>query len=148
MIRQDVITVFLIGAVLTGVIPIIGTIVLLVMGKIKGSSFWAGVLTYIIGFLVSSLMAALSTLPFSARIAEEPEFENTLSIIITILMLVILVISMTICISSCMKRTRSFKGGISCGLGSGIAYSVTAALGSIYSYSIFAMINSGEFDRQ
>lgn len=148
MISQNVITAVLIGIVITGIIPVIGWIVLLAAGKIKGSSFWAGVLAYIIGFLVSSLAAALSTLPFSERIAKDPGFMGTLSIIVNIAMFVILTLSMMICIRSCMKRTRSFKGGVSCGLGFGMAYSITSAIGFISSYYTFSMINSGEFDRQ
>lgn len=148
MISQNVITAVLIGIVINGLIPVIGGTVLLIMGKIKGSSFWAGVLAYIIGLLVSSLAAAFSTLPFAGRIAEDPGFMGTLSIIVNIAMFVIFILAMVICIRSCMKRTRSFKGGISCGLGFGAAYSVTSAIGFISSYFTFSMINSGEFDRQ
>ncbi len=148
MISQSVITAVLIGMAINGLIPIIGGIILLAAGKIKGSGFWAGVLAYIIGFLISSLAAAFSTLPFSERIAKDPEFINTLSILVNVVMFVILILAMTICIRSCMKRTRTFKGGISCGLGFGMAYSITSAIGCISSYSVFSMINSGEFDRQ
>ena len=52
MIGQNVIYAVLIGIVITGVIPVIGGIILLAAGKLKGSSFWAGVLTYIIAIIV------------------------------------------------------------------------------------------------
>ncbi len=148
MISQNVITAVLIGIVITGIIPAIGWVVLLVTGKIKGSGFWAGVLAYIIGFIVSSIAAGLSTLPFAEKLEKDPGFIDTLSIIVNLAMFVILILSMMICIRSCMKRTRSFKGGISCGLGFGMAYSITSAIGFISSYYTFSLINSGEFDRQ
>ena len=152
MIGQNVIYAVLIGIVITGVIPVIGGIILLAAGKLKGSSFWAGVLTYIIAIIVSSIIISIASMPMLMQSDGFPTPESTSSagigVVSSIIIALCFALSMGICIKSCMKKTRSFKGGISCGLGFAAGYAVTTAIGFVSIYTIFSMINSGIFDTQ
>ena len=71
-----------------------------------------------------------------------------IGVVSSIIIALCFALSMGICIKSCMKKTRSFKGGISCGLGFAAGYAVTTAIGFVSIYTIFSMINSGIFDTQ
>ena len=143
MITQSVIAATLIGVVITGLVPIIGGIVLMAMGKIKASSFWAGVLSYIIAIIAASIVAVI------IGVAVPALTENTvaLGIVSAILRGVFFALAMGICIKSCMKL-RTFNAAISCGLGFGAGYAVTIAIGLAGSYITFGSINSGAFDAQ
>lgn len=154
MISQNVITASLIGVVLTGVIPIIGGLVLLAMGKIKGSSFWAGVLACIIGMIVALIPTAIigvflginnaSNGETTANAAEVPVGINIAAQIITG---ICLALAMCICVKSCMK-TRTFKAALSCGLGFAAAMAVMTGISCTTMYITFRGINSGAFDQQ
>ena len=153
MIEKSVIYAVLIGIAVTGVVPVIGGIALLLTGKLKGSSFWAGVLTFIIEIIVSSIIISIASMPFidvsgGAVSAASVSENSTVIIISAIVNAVCFALSMGICIKSCMKKTRSFKGGISCGAGAAVGYAVTAAISFAVMYAFFVMINSGAFDRQ
>ena len=150
MIEKSIIYATLIGIVITGVIPVIGGIILLVTGKLKGSSFWAGVLAYIIAIIVSSIISSMMSMPMIMQSGGIPAQEDTakIGVISSIVSAVCFALSIGICIKSCMKKTRSFKGGISCGLGFAAGYAVTTAIGLVSIYAIFGMINSGTFDAQ
>ncbi len=153
MIEKSVIYSVLIGIAVTGVVPVIGGIALLLTGKLKGSSFWAGVLTFIIELLVNSMIIAVASVPFmdisgGTVSAVSTSESGALAVISVIVNAVCLALSMGICIKSCMKKTRSFKGGLSCGVGVAVGYAVTAAISFATVYAAFGMINSGAFDRQ
>lgn len=143
MITQSVIATTLIGVVVTGLIPIIGGIVLMAMGKIKASSFWAGVLAYIIAILATVIAS------FIIGIAVPSLAQNTvvLGIVSAIITGVLFALSMGVCIKSCMKL-RTFNAALSCGLGFGAGYAVTMAIGLVGTYITFGNINSGAFDVQ
>lgn len=143
MITQSVIATTLIGVVITGLVPIIGGIVLMAMGKIKASSFWAGVLAYIIAMIVVGIVAVI------IGIAAPALAGNTvaLGIVSSIITGVLLSLSMSVCIKSCMKL-RTFNAALSCGLGFGAGYAVTMAIELIGMYVTFGNINSGAFDVQ
>ena len=142
MITQSVIMAVLIGIVITGVIPFIGGIVLLVSGKIRGTSFWAGVLAFIIAMIATAIVGAILAIPLMNMIQTNPMMFNAISMVITG---VCMALAMGICIGACMKR-NNFNGALSCGLGFGTGYSVTVAIGLISTYATAAMINSGQFD--
>lgn len=147
MITQGVITVTLIGIVITGLIPIIGGLVLMAVGKVKASSFWAGVLAYIISMiatLIASLIVGIVIGIINPNLAQNTVL---LGIVGAILNCVIFALAMGVCVKSCMK-TRTFNAALSCGLGFGAGYSVTTAISLLSTYITFASINSGEFDRQ
>lgn len=143
MITQSVITMTLIGVVITGLVPIIGGIVLMAMGKIKASSFWAGVLAYIIAIIAASIVAVI------VGIAVPSLAGNTvaLGIVSSIITGVFFALAMSVCIKSCMKL-RTFNAALSCGLGLGAGYAVTMAIELIGMYVTFGNINSGVFDTQ
>ena len=150
MISQNVIYSVLIGIVLTGIVPLIGGIALLAMGKIKGSSFWAGVLAYIIAIIATgiatlfvTLPTAMSQLDTTSLTAETPLWQT---IAVSVISAVILGFSMLILINSCMK-TRTFKAAVSAGLGFGIPQLLTIAFGFVGMYMTFSQINSGAFDQ-
>lgn len=143
MITQSVITITLIGIVITGLIPIIGGLVLMAMGKIKASSFWAGVLAYIIAMLATGIVAVIIGIAAPA-LAENAALTGFISAIITG---VLFALAMGVCIKSCMKL-RTFNAALSCGLGFGIGYAVTLAIGFVGMYITFGSINSGAFDAQ
>ena len=113
------------------------------MGKIKASSFWEGVLAYIIAMLAVVIGALI--IGFAAPALAE----NTvaLGIISAIITGVLFALSMGVCIKSCMKL-RTFNAALSCGLGFGAGYAVTIAIGLVGSYITFGSINSGAFDAQ
>lgn len=142
MVTQGVIMAVLIGIVITGVIPFIGGIVLLLMGKIKGSSFWAGVLALLIAMIVTAIFGAVMAVPLMDMMQNNPVMFSAISVVITSLCVAI---AMGICEGACMK-TNTFKGAISCGAGFGITYSITTAIGLISIYVTSGMINSGQFD--
>ncbi len=150
MISQAVIYSVLIGIVLTGVIPLIGGIVLLATGKIKGSSFWAGVLAFIIASIITAIVTVIVALPTamteldSASLTTETPLWQT--IVISVLSAAILGFSMLILIKNCMK-TRTFKAAISAGLGFGIPQLLTIAFSLVSMYLTFSQINSGAFDQ-
>lgn len=152
MITQSVITAVLIGTVITGVVPLIGGIALLAVHKIKASSFWAGVLTYIIAmiaFSLISLVITLSSLDMSSMSSVlggsvSPGLQTALQIV----MAVCFALSMSICIIFCMKKTRTFAGALSCGLGLAAAHLITAAVSFVSMYINFLNVNSGAFDQQ
>lgn len=147
MITQGVITAALIGVVITGLIPIIGGLVLMAMGKVKASSFWAGVLTYIISIIIVTIASLIVGIVIG--IINPALAQNTvlLGIVGAVLNCVIFAPAMGVCVKSCMK-TRTFNAALSCGLGFGASYSVTTAISLLSTYITFASINSGEFDRQ
>lgn len=144
MITQSVITAALIGIVITGLIPIVGGIALLAMHKIKASSFWAGVLAYIIATLATGIIAIIIGFAAPGMVMNNP---TAYGIIASVIAGLALALSMFICVKSCMK-TRTFNAALSCGLGFGAGYAVTGAIGLTSSYVVFGSINSGAFDAQ
>ncbi len=150
MITQSVITAALIGIVITGLIPIIGGLALMAMGKIKASSFWAGVLAYIIAIIAASIVTVIIAAAFSAgntAALASAENNTALGFVSSIVTGVIFALAMGICVKSCMKL-RTFNAALSCGLGFGAGYAVTIAIGLAGSYITFGSINSGAFDAQ
>lgn len=150
MITQSVIATTLIGIVITGLVPIIGGIALMAMGKIKASSFWAGVLAYIIAIIVSSILTVIIAASASAGNAADlasAENNTALGVVSAIVTGVIFALAMGVCIRSCMKL-RTFNAALSCGLGFGAGYAVTIAIGLVGMYITFGSINSGAFDAQ
>ena len=143
MITQSVIAVTLIGVVITGLVPIIGGIVLMAMGKIKASSFWAGVLAYIIAMLAVGIAALIIGFAVPALAGNAA----LLGIVSAIITGVLFALAMGVCIKSCMKL-RTFNAALSCGLGFGAGYAVTMAIGLAGTYVTFGSINSGAFDVQ
>lgn len=143
MIAQNVIMSVLIGIVITGVIPFIGGIILLVTGKIKGTSFWAGVLAYIISMIGITIVAAVMAVPLLDMMQNKPLMFAAIQAVLTG---VCMAISLGVCEGACMKNL-TFNGALSCGLGFGIGYAVTAAIGFISMYVYFVMINNGQFDQ-
>lgn len=156
MISREVITAALIGLVVTGLIPVVAGLVLLAMHKIKASSFWAGVLAFVIAIVASSVISGIistavmvssmkdgTTDIMSAAINEN----STLTAALQILIGIVIALAMAVCVGKCMK-TRTFNAALSCGLGFGISYLVTAAISFFSSYSTFSMINNGSFESQ
>lgn len=149
MISQNVIYSVLIGIALTGVVPLIGGIVLLAIGKIKGSSFWAGVLAFLIASIATAIVAGIFSFSSVLSIGGEeiiPTLPLWQTILISVLSAVILGFAMLILIKNCMK-TRTFKAAVSAGLGFGISQLLTIAFGFISMYLTFSQINSGAFDQ-
>ncbi|MBD5137869.1 MAG: hypothetical protein HDT24_00885 [Ruminococcus sp.] len=155
MISREVITAALIGLVVTGLIPVAAALVLLAMHKIKASSFWAGVLAFVIAIVAFSIISGIisaavmvsSVQNGAADLMTAAMNENsTMTAVLQIFMGVAIVLAMAICVGKCMK-TRTFNAALSCGLGFGISYLVTAAMSFFSSYSTFGMINNGSFDR-
>lgn len=153
MISQSVITASLIGVVIAGVIPVIGGIILLAMGKIKGSSFWAGVLACLIGTIVALIPTAVIGGVYGAAGAANgnanaaTELPFGVTVFAQILQSVCLALAMGICVRSCMK-TRTFKAALSCGLGFAATFVVSAGISCVGLYITFSSINSGAFDQQ
>ncbi|MCH5192954.1 MAG: hypothetical protein J1F11_03265 [Oscillospiraceae bacterium] len=148
MIAQNTIMAVLIGIVITGVIPLLGGLILLAMGKIKGSSFWAGVLAYIIAMIVYSIASgiyAATTMDLSNLASMTTEISAIAIIVMSLLLSVFMALSMGICIAGCMKL-RTFQAAVSCGLGFGVSYMLTNAIGLVSIYFQFVQINSGAFD--
>ncbi len=150
MISQGVIYAVLIGIVLTGVIPLIGGIALLAMGKIKGTSFWAGVLAYLIAAIVTgigtfivAMPTAMTSMDSASLTVETPVWQL---IAVSLISAVAIGFAMLILIKNCMK-TRTFKAAVSAGLGFGIPQLLTIAFTLISMYLGFAQINSGAFDQ-
>lgn len=152
MITQNVIMTVLIGIVLTGVVPLIGGIVLLATHKIKASSFWAGVLAYVIATIAYSIVGgiiSMSVMMSSGNMMmTEADFPPVLTAVLSAVLCVFIVLAMGICIGACMKKTRTFNGAVSCGLGFGAGYLITTAISLVSIYAVFAQINSGAFDKQ
>lgn len=152
MITQSVITAVLIGIVITGVIPAIAGIALLAMRKIKATSFWAGVLAYIIAIIVYSIITLIitfSTMDLSSMSGVlETSTSTGVQAVLQIASAVCLALSMSICIICCMKKTRTFVGALSCGLGFAAAHLISAAFGFVTMYINFLNVNSGGFDQQ
>lgn len=154
MISREVITASLIGLAVTGVIPVIAGLVLLAVHKIKASSFWAGVLAYIIAFVAYTILSGILSvamvvsggLDMTGMMNAATESNSSVSIVLTICLGVVIALAMSICVSGCMK-TRTFNAALSCGLGFGISYLVMSAINFYSSYSVFKQINSGEFDK-
>lgn len=154
MISREVITAVLIGLAVTGVIPIIAGLALLAVHKIKASSFWAGVLAYVIAFvaysilsgILSVVMVASGGLDMTGMMDAVTESNSLVSIVLTICLGVVIALAISICVGGCMK-TRTFNAALSCGLGFGISYLVMTAMNFYSSYSAFKLINSGEFDK-
>lgn len=144
MITQSVITATLLGIVITGLIPAIGGIVLMAMGRIKASSFWAGVLAYIIAVIATGIAAVIMAFAAPDMAVNNQTAYGIITVAVTY---IFMSLSMGVCIKSCMK-TRTFNAALSCGLGFGIGYAVTAAIGLISAYITFGSINSGAFDQQ
>lgn len=144
MITQSVITATLLGIVITGLIPAIGGIVLMAMGKIKASSFWAGVLAYIIAVIATGIVAVILTVAMPDMALNNQTAYGIITVAVTY---IFMSLSMGVCIKSCMK-TRTFNAALSCGLGFGVSYAVTAAITLISAYITFGSINSGAFDQQ
>lgn len=155
MISRNVITAALIGLAVTGLIPVIVGLVLLAVHKIKASSFWAGVLAYIIATVVYSILTGIISAAvmisssggnISGMMNSLTNENSSLAIIISICLGVAFVLAMSICIGGCMK-TRTFNAALSCGLGFGISYLVMNAINFFSAYSVFSQINSGAFDK-
>lgn len=149
MISQSVIYSVLIGIVLTGVVPLIGGIALLAMKKIKGSSFWAGVLAFLIAAIVSGIGTIIVTIPTtmsaeSASLTAEPPMWQLIAV--SLITAVVLGFAMLILIRNCMK-TRTFKAAVSAGLGFAIPQLLTIAFSLVSMYLTFSQINSGAFDQ-
>lgn len=144
MITQSVITATLLGIVITGLIPAIGGIVLMAMGKIKASSFWAGVLAYIISVIATGIVAVIMAVAMPDMALNNQTAYGIITVAFTY---IFMSLSMGVCIKSCMK-TRTFNAALSCGLGFGVSYAVTAAITLISAYITFGSINSGAFDVQ
>ena len=156
MISREVITAVLIGLVVTGLIPIAAGLVLLAMHKIKASSFWAGVLAFVIAIVAFSIISGIISAAVMVSSVQNGATDimtaamnenSTLTAVLQIFMGVAIVLAMAVCIGKCMK-TRTFNAALSCGLGFGISYLVTAAMSFFTSYSTFSMINNGSFDSQ
>lgn len=156
MISKEVITAALIGLVITGLVPVIAGLALLAMHKIKASSFWAGVLAFVIAIVTATVISGIisaATVMSSMKdgttdIMNAAMDENsTLTAALQILIGIVIALAMAICVGKCMK-TRTFNAALSCGLGFGISYLVTAAMSFFSSYSTFGMINNGSFDSQ
>lgn len=154
MIEKNVIMAVLSGIAITGVIPIVAGLVLLAVHKIKASSFWAGVLAFVIAFVafaivsaVVSVAAVMTSGNMQEMMSGEAEMSTSAVIVLTVIMAVLFMLSMSICIGSCMKNTRTFVGAVSCGLGFGISYMVTTAFSFFSLYTTFVQVNSGEFDK-
>lgn len=151
MIDQNLITSVLLGLVITGVIPIIGGIILLATGKIKGSSFWAGILAYIIAMIASAIISliysftAMDMTDMMSVAVTDNETSETLNIIMSLLSSAFMAIAMGICIACCMKL-RTLKAAVSCGFGFSIGYLLTIAFSFVSIYFGFLQINSGAFD--
>lgn len=145
MITQGVITAVLIGIVITGLIPAIVGIALLAMHKIKASSFWAGVLAYIIAMIVITIISLIAAVAAADTVQNNPTLYG---LILNVISAVCFGLSMSVCIISCMKKTRTFIGALSCGLGFGIGYLVTTAFSLVTMYINFVNVNSGAFDQQ
>ena len=148
MVSQNVITAVLIGIVITGVIPVIGGIALLATKKIKGTSFWAGVLAYVIAMIAYSIVGGIvsvATVVSSGNMTGE--VPPAITAVLTIILGVAIALSMCICIGICMKNTRTFNGALSCGLGYAAGYAITSAISFVLVYMNSAQINSGEFDK-
>ncbi len=155
MISKNVITAALIGMAVTGLIPVIGGLVLLAVHKIKASSFWAGVLAYVIAFAVYSILTGIISTAvvmsssggdMSGMMSSLTKENSTFTVIVSVCLGVAFALAMSICIGSCMK-TRTFNAALSCGLGFGISYLVMTALNFFSAYSVFGQINSGAFDK-
>ena len=150
MISQSVIYSVLIGIALTGIVPLIGGIALLAMGKIKGSSFWAGVLAFIIAAIITAIGTIVVTIPTSmsemdtASLTAEPPVWQLIAV--ALISAVVIGFSMLILIKNCMK-TRTFKAAVSAGLGYGIPQLLTIAFSLVSMYLTFSQINSGAFDQ-
>lgn len=156
MISREVITAALIGLVITGLIPVAAGLVLLAMHKIKASSFWAGVLAFVIAMVAFSIISGiisasvmLSSMKDGATdiMTAAMDENSTLTSALQIFLGIAFALAMAICVGKCMK-TRTFNAALSCGLGFGISYLVTAAISFFSSYSTFSMINNGSFDSQ
>ena len=132
----------LIGIVITGVIPFIGGIVLLLMGKIKATSFWAGVLAYIISMVGLVIVSAILSAVFMDMILNNSTMFGAISTLITS---IFTALALAICVGACLKN-QTFNGALSCGLGFGVSYAVTSAISFISTYVMAGMINSGQFD--
>lgn len=154
MISKEVITAALIGLVITGLIPVITGLVLLAVHKIKASSFWAGVLAYVIAIVAASVISGIiSTAALMSSIKDGTtdimsaamEENATLTAALQVLIGIVIALAMAICVGKCMK-TRTFNAALSCGLGFGISYLVTAAISFFTYYSTFGQINNGSFD--
>lgn len=155
MISKNVITAALIGIAVTGLIPVIGGLVLLAVHKIKASSFWAGVLAYIIAFVVYTIVTGIVSAAvmlssaggdMSGMMSSAANENSLFAVIISVCLGIAFALSMSICIGGCMK-TRTFNAAISCGLGFGISYLVMTAINFFSAYSVFGQINSGAFDK-
>ncbi|MDE5993347.1 MAG: hypothetical protein K2G87_09910 [Oscillospiraceae bacterium] len=156
MISKEVITAALTGIAITGVIPVIAGLVLLAVNKIKASSFWAGVLTFVIAIVAASIISGIISTAVMLSSMEDGTTDimnaamnenSTLTAALQILIGIVIALAMAICVGKCMK-TRTFNAALSCGLGFGISYLVTAAISFFTSYSTFSMINNGSFDSQ
>lgn len=150
MVSQSAIYSVLIGVVLTGVIPLIAGIVLLATKKIKGTSFWAGVLTFVITIIVTAIAVSIISL-FTVSPAEGPTLVPKMplwqTILISVISAVIMGFAMLILIKCCMKA-RTFKAAVSAGLGFGISQLIAMAVSFASMYMIFSQVNSGAFDQQ
>lgn len=154
MISRGVIAAALAGLAVTGIIPVIAGLILLAVHKIKASSFWAGVLAYVIALvaytilsgIVSAAMVVSGGLDMASTMNAAADSNSTLNIILTICLGVVIALAMSICVGGCMK-TRTFIAALSCGLGFGISYLVMRAINFYSSYSVFSQINSGAFDK-
>lgn len=139
----------LIGAVIAGVIPLVTGIILLATGKIKATSFWAGVLAFVIAILASGIITIILAAPSVFGSLSDPsaaELSDGMNILITVLSSLILGLSLLILIKSCMKA-RTFKAAVSAGLGYGIPFILTTGYSFVSMYSSFSQINTGAFDK-
>ncbi|MCM1059043.1 MAG: hypothetical protein NC452_01980 [Eubacterium sp.] len=154
MISRGVIAAALAGLAVTGVIPVIAGLVLLAVHKIKASSFWAGVLAFVIAFVIYAVAGGIlsAVIMLSAANGDMSQMMNaaadensTLTAVLQICLGILFALAMSICVGGCMK-TRTFNAALSCGLGFGVSYLVVAAIDFYSFYASFTQINSGEFD--
>ncbi len=149
MISQGIIYITLICIVLTGVVPVIGGIALLAMKKIKGSSFWAGVLAFFIAAIATAIATLFVTIPTAMTSADATSLTAAVplwqTIAVSIISAAVLGFAMLILIRNCMK-TRTFKAALSAGLGFGIPQLLSMAFTFVTMYTTFAKINNGTFE--
>ena len=107
MISKNVITAALIGMAVTGLIPVIGGLVLLAVHKIKASSFWAGVLAYVIAFIAYSVITGIVSAAvmlssaggdISGMMSSAANENSTAAVLISVCLGVAFALAMSICI--------------------------------------------------
>ncbi|MCL2053302.1 MAG: YhfC family glutamic-type intramembrane protease [Oscillospiraceae bacterium] len=139
MVSQETIIAILLAFFITGVIPAITGIVLLASRKLKGSAFWYGIL--------SALAATIIVLiPALATQGGNPAQEGSAFVALQLLNAAVSAAALALGVMVILKKSRDFKGAVSCGIGYGMFYSISIGLQNISLYVTAAMINSGTFE--